>query len=156
MTSLRLLEHMHIFAPGEYFPACHASTIERLPDGSMCAAWFAGTREQADDVAIYTARLENGVWTVPCLAADFPGVPCWNPVLFYNGEALLLFFKAGKVIPQWRTFLAESRDGGRTWTAPAELVRGDVGGRGPVKNKPIRLADGRILAPASIETAEEW
>jgi predicted neuraminidase len=44
-----------------------------------------------------------------------------------------------------------SDDNGATWTKPEELVPGDVGGRGPVKNKPIRLSDGGWLAPASTE-----
>ena len=37
------------------------------------------------------------------------------------------------------------------WTAPIELVKGDIGGRGPVRNKPIRLSNGTIAAPSSIE-----
>jgi predicted neuraminidase len=50
----------------------------------------------------------------------------------------------------------QSADHGHTWTAPVELVKGDVGGRGPVKNKPIMLSGGAILAPASIEAAVNW
>jgi len=45
-----------------------------------------------------------------------------------------------------------SKDGGKTWTSPAELIPGDTsGGRGPVKNKAIYLSDGTLLAPASTE-----
>ena len=78
-------------------------------------------------------------------------VPCWNPVLFWNGRRLLLFYKEGKEIPSWRTMLCSSSNLGRSWSGAAELVPGDAGGRGPVKNKCIRLADGAILAPASLE-----
>ena len=39
----------------------------------------------------------------------------------------------------------------RSWSDEAELAPGDTGGRGPVKNKPVRLASGVILAPASSE-----
>ena len=49
-----------------------------------------------------------------------------------------------------------SRDGGFTWSQPKELVEGDVGGRGPVRCKPIVLSKGTWLAPASIETPEKW
>ena len=39
----------------------------------------------------------------------------------------------------------------------AAMVSGDKGnGRGPVKNKNLRLSDGRILAPASSETDGKW
>jgi len=45
----------------------------------------------------------------------------------------------------------ESSDLGNTWTTPKPLVEGDIGGRGPVRNKPIILKDGTWAAPASIE-----
>ena len=37
-----------------------------------------------------------------------------------------------------------------------ELVPGDIGGRGPVRNKCLTLRDGRVLAPASVETKEPF
>lgn len=49
----------------------------------------------------------------------------------------------------------ESEDEGHTFSEPQELVPGDIGGRGPVKNKPIRLSDGTVLAPGSLE-GELW
>lgn len=42
-----------------------------------------------------------------------------------------------------------------TWTPERELISGDYGGRGPVKNKPIQLESGIILAPASVE-GDKW
>lgn len=32
--------------------SCHASTVLPLDDGRVVAAWFAGTKESADDVDI--------------------------------------------------------------------------------------------------------
>ncbi|MBR4599085.1 MAG: exo-alpha-sialidase, partial [Treponema sp.] len=78
------------------------------------------------------------------------------PVFFAQGDRIDLFYKAGKTIPGWHTRRMRSLDGGRAWTEPTELIPGDVGGRGPVRNKPIRLRSGRVLAPASIETADTW
>lgn len=41
--------------------SCHASTVLPLADGRVVAAWFAGTKESADDVDILTSvRGENG------------------------------------------------------------------------------------------------
>jgi predicted neuraminidase len=49
-----------------------------------------------------------------------------------------------------------SQDNGTTWSAPKELVPGDKGGRGPVKNKLIVLSNGTWLAPASNELKGIW
>ena len=139
-------------------PACHASTVLPLPDGSVGAAWFGGTGESHDDVDIWFARRVDGCWSEPvCISAD-KAQPHWNPVLFQKDEATtVLFFKVGKPIAFWKTYCCESTDCGVTWSTPRELVPGDEsGGRGPVKNKAIRLSNGRVLAPASTEQNHDW
>ena len=132
---------------------CHASTVLPLPDGSVVAAWFGGTKEGTTDVDIWYARRDDDGWGEPKNISYNKTLPHWNPVLFLceNGE-ILLFFKVGRKIPSWRTFVSVSVDGGLSFGQPRELVKGDKsGGRGPVKNKCLRLSDGRILAPASTE-----
>lgn len=131
----------------------HASTVLPLPDGSVIAAWFGGTKEGKGDVDIWYARRDENGWCEPQKVSYAARIPHWNPVLFLrkNGE-ICLFFKVGKNIPPWRTFVSVSTDNGKTFGKPYELVAGDrSGGRGPVKNKCIRLSDGRILAPLSTE-----
>lgn len=152
----QIIEHHHIFEPMRYFDQCHASTLCALPNDELICAWFAGSKEGNPDCAIWSARTENGVWLPPVKVADAEDVPCWNPVLFYNGSKLMLFYKVGTAIPKWQTWVIESEDLGITWSTPRELVPGNHGGRGPVKNKCLRLQSGRILAPASIETPTEW
>ena len=132
---------------------CHASTLVKLRDGGLMCCWFGGSHEGEADVAIFGARRgAEGSWSAPCTLAD--GVEAnWNPVLFYRADGvLLLFYKEGQQIASWRTMVMQSSDDGLSWTAPAELVAGDVsGGRGPVRNKPIRLKSGRVLAGGSTE-----
>ncbi|MDF2723245.1 MAG: hypothetical protein K0Q59_2920 [Paenibacillus sp.] len=147
--------HEYVFTDGVPFESCHASTLIALPDGQVVAAWFAGTREGADDVAIWLSRREGGAWTKPVKAADDEAEPHWNPVLFQDGGGKVwLFYKVGKKISSWRTMYITSEDGGRTWSTPELLVAGDSGGRGPVKNKPIVLRNGAWAAPASLELYE--
>lgn len=147
----------HIFEPEKYFPQCHASALVLLKDDEILTTWFGGTHEKHPDVAIWTARRSEGKWSEPGKVADREGIPCWNPVLFKddNGK-VYLFYKVGKIITEWYTMLITSDDGGYTWTEPVELVKGDIGGRGPVRNKPIKLSNGTWLAPASIETETAW
>ena len=135
------------------FGSCHASTLINV-DGGYLVCWFAGSAEGKDDVRIWLARRQNNKWCLPRQLPLAKPAPHWNPVLFSNNGMIYLFFKVGKEIPTWTTWIMSSRDEGNTWTEPAELVPGDQGGRGPVKNKPIALSDGSWVAPGSIEN--EW
>ncbi|NLK07366.1 MAG: exo-alpha-sialidase [Firmicutes bacterium] len=140
------------------FNSCHASTLVVLGNGDLLAAWFGGSQEGASDVAIWLSRRDHAAqkWGLPLKVADKLGVPHWNPVLFHNQDGtLLLFYKVGHQISKWQTFVKSSNDGGLSWTKALELVPGDCGGRGPVRSKPIALANGTVLAPASIEN-DHW
>ena len=130
---------------------CHASTVIKTPDG-LISCWFGGTHEGKADVAIWSSRKVDGKWTAPVKLAD--GVESnWNPVLFYNEQGKLhLFYKEGQQISDWKTYLMTSDDNGKIWSNPCEMVAGDVsGGRGPVRNKPITLSNGYVVAGGSIE-----
>ncbi|RYG24431.1 sialidase [bacterium] len=130
------------------FPSCHASTIAETKDG-LIAAWFGGAHEGASDVAIYASRRNANAWSKPEKVADGAGHPCWNPVLFQPAKGpLLLFYKVADRIPEWVGMMKTSSDDGRTWNAPRQLPKGILG---PIKNKPIQLADGTILCGASEE-----
>jgi len=146
-----------VFAPG-LFGQSHASTLIRLTDGPYLAAWFAGTKEGAIDVSIYgSIRNQEGVWSRPVQWARACNSPHWNPVLFQPGDGkVMLFFKEGNSCDHWRTWVTESLDNGCSWNRPNELVPGNMGGRGPVKNKPIILSDGSWLAPNSLEDGNKW
>lgn len=50
---------------GTEFFQCHASTLVRLPCGTLVAAWFAGLREGSEDTAIWLSRYEHNIWTTP-------------------------------------------------------------------------------------------
>lgn len=146
-------------------PSCHASTIVETPTG-LVVAFFAGTHEKNPDVGIRVSRLENGKWTWPEEVAngvESPSVryPCWNPVLFQPASGpLMLFYKVGPDPRTWWGMLMTSEDGGKTWSKPRKLGEDKTIGHllGPVKNKPVQLADGSILCPSSTEhlIGEEW
>lgn len=147
----------HIFEIGKHFPQCHASTIIKTSDGALLAAWFAGTRESHPDVSIWISKRVKGRWSTPLQLVKSEGVPCWNPVLSKNAAGrLFLYYKVGSSPIAWHTRFVYSDDAGNSWTMPEELVKGDLGGRGPVKNKCILLSSGDMLAPASIETEQAW
>jgi len=136
------------------FAQCHASTIAETPGGTLLAGWFGGSREGHRDVGIWITRRVAGQWTRPVEVAN--GVqspseryPCWNPVLFQpkNGS-LMLFYKVGPNVPRWWGMLMISADEGRTWSAARRLPPGILG---PIKSKPVQLANGDVLCPSSTE-----
>ncbi len=138
-------------------PQCHASTIVETP-GGLVAAWFGGQYERHPEVGIWVSRHVNGRWTVPVEVAngkqpDGTRQPTWNPVLFRPRRGpLMLFHKAGPAPASWWGMLTTSTDDGRTWSAPHRLPDGILG---PIKNKPLQLADGTILCGSSTE-APSW
>ena len=158
-----------VFGDERAFAQCHGATVVAIPGGRTLVAWFAGTHEGHDDVAIWAAVREAAGdasasapglrWSRPRRIARIAEEPHWNPVLFAldeDGERLVLHFKVGRSIRRWRTFAQTSSDGGESWSAAGELVPGDRGGRGAVRSRPIRLHSGDWLAGASIERWRRW
>lgn len=138
------------------FKQCHASTLVEVAKNKFLVACFGGTQESKPDVSIWLAALDGQGATTPQRVAD--GVvsdtlryPTWNPVLFKpRGGDLLLFYKVGPNPREWWGMVKSSSDGGRTWSAARRLPPGILG---PIKNKPVQLANGTILAPSSVEQA---
>ena len=139
------------------YPQCHASTIVQTEAGALAAAWFGGTHERTPDVEIWFARHDGAGWETPVSVAtgvqpDGSRLPTWNPVLFQPpGAPLTLFYKVGPSPQEWWGMVIESLDEGRSWSAPRRLADGVLG---PIKNKPVLLADGAWLSPSSIEASE--
>jgi predicted neuraminidase len=150
-TAILRTEFIYENAP---FPSCHASTLAETSDG-IVAAWFGGSHEKNQDVEIYFSRILKDKWTAPVSIAN--GIqhsakryPTWNPVLFQVPDGpLLLFFKVGPDPSHWWGEMKHSDDGGITWSEARRLPE-DI--FGPIKNKPVLLADGRLLCPSSKET----
>ena len=135
----------------------HASHILPLPGGEVFSVFFYGSREGNNDVCIYgSLRSADGIWSEATRLSEDDNMPHWNPVLFRREDgAVLLFYKVGPNCSHWFTRCRISTDNCRTWSESFELVDGDrTGGRGPVRNKPVYLTDGSVLAPGSTELGE--
>ena len=159
-ASPALVTHEFIYEKASY-PSCHASTIVESGQGGLVAAWFGGTAEKNPDVGIWVSHYDAAkkAWTPSVEVAngvqpDGKRHPTWNPVLFQpRGNApLQLYYKVGPSPQTWWGELRTSIDGGRSWGAARRLPDGIYG---PIKNKPVQLADGTILSPTSDETDEK-
>lgn len=147
----------HVLGPERPFAQGHASTVVKAGPDTYLVAWFGGTHEKHPDVGIWMSRGNGKEWSAPVEVAKVREDAHWNPVLFKaTANEITLYFKVGKTIDDWETWYMTSSDQGRTWTKPRELVKGDKGGRGPVRNKPIRLSNGALIAGASNEKNKVW
>ncbi len=156
----------------------HGSSLVATAEGLLACCWFGGSREGKPDTAIWGAReTAPGTWAAPVKIADVGPIPHWNPVLSRDpalpaDAPLRLVFKIGPHPVQWH-----SRQG---WLDPVSMslttpraVPGAVSGAptgsvadlgsdqtptdlGPVRSKPIRTPAGSWLAPASVESKQEW
>lgn len=137
-------------------PQAHASTLLETRDGHLLAAWFGGEHEGAADVGIWLAQRGPQQWQTPRPIADGAhagvdgtAVPAWNPVLFQSATGpVQLYYKLGPNPRQWWGLRLLSTDDGAHWSPPQRLADGILG---PIKNKPVQLPNGRILAPSSSE-----
>ena len=65
----------------------------------------------------------------------------------------MLFFKAGPSPREWWGEVMLSHDRGRSFKAATRLPEGIDG---PVRSKPMFLADGSLLCPSSTEHGDDW
>lgn len=136
------------------FPSCHASTLVEIKPGEIMAAWFGGSAEGKPDVAIWGSRRVNGRWTPPVELVREPEIATYNPVLFFSPDRTLwLSYKFGPSPMTWTGGMRSSRDNGKTWSAIEHLPAGLYG---PIKNKPLILADGTIVSGVSVESYQAW
>jgi predicted neuraminidase len=103
----------------------HAPGIVACPNGDLLVSWYRGSGErQADDVAVYGARLRKGSahWSEPFLLADTPGFPDGNTALFIDAQQRLWLFWPVILDNTWESCLtnyrvatAYAREGAPQW-----------------------------------------
>lgn len=142
------------------FKQCHASTLLETSPGTLLISCFGGSQEGKKDVSIWLCAINDGRITAPQIIGD--GIvndtlryPTWNPVLFKSQTGkTFLFYKVGPNPREWWGMMKTSDDEGKSWSPAKKLPDGILG---PIKNKPIQLANGHILSPSSVEITEnKW
>jgi len=133
----------------------HAATIAYFKD-HFIYAWFGGSREGAQDVAIYLYNLNNDKKTIIIGGND--SIPRWNPILMPIKDKLYLFTKAGLFCDRWQTFVHDITNWSNNITNKEIMNTANVlpaGLNGPVKTRPI-IIDDNIYCGGSVETIYDW
>ena len=141
----------------------HAASLIALKDGAVRAFWFAGSREGAADVSIYSAvfdpRASN--WSAPTVVMDRVSAETGlsryiaklgNPVPSRMADGRLQLFFVTVSIGGWAGSSISSMisdDEGLTWTKPQRLISSPLLNLSTlVKSPAILFADGRLGLPA--------
>ncbi|MEO5958517.1 MAG: sialidase family protein [Opitutaceae bacterium] len=148
--------------------SAHSSAICALPSGDLLAVWYGGSREGAEDVALFTARLPAGgtQWTKPVTVVDRAMAQHeLDRVIKKVGNAVVFPDRAGNL---WMVYVSvsvggwsgsalnvkTSQDEGRTWGESQRLTLNPfLNLSSLVRNKPIYASDGRIGLPVYHEMA---
>ena len=139
----------------------HSATLAELSDGTLLAAWYAGSGEGASDVAIYLARRPpGGAWSEPeaiitreRFMADLRRnvISLGNPLLLADDSNRLGLLFVSIAAGRWSGSsinLVWSEDGGLTWGPTRKLTMNPLANLSALpRNPPAPLVGGGWAVP---------
>ena len=158
---------MSTWLPDTGAASVHAASLIALKDGAIRAFWFAGSREGAADVSIYSATfdLKSSSWSVPTVVIDRVSAEkglsryiskLGNPVPARMSDGRLQLFFVTVSIGGWAGSSVSSiisDDEGLTWSNPQRLISSPLINLSTlVKSPAVMFTDGRLGLP----TYHEW
>lgn len=139
----------------------HSATLAELTDGTLVAAWYAGSGEGASDVAIYLSRRPpGGAWSEPVaiitrerVMADLRRnvISLGNPLLLADGSGRLGLLFVSIAAGRWSGSsmnITWSEDGGMTWGPARNLTMNPLANLSSLpRNPPAPLVGGGWAVP---------
>jgi predicted neuraminidase len=150
------------FASSGLVDFVHSSAVTALPDGSLMAVWFAGTREGAADVQVRSARFNTstGEWGAEQVMATRESTQqgtrkyirkLGNPVVALAPDNRLWLFYVSVSMGGWAGSAVNvmvSDDFGEHWSTPRQLITSPFLNISTlVRSAPVFHADGSIGLP---------
>ena len=144
-------------------PSVHAASLIALNDGAVRAFWFAGSREGAADVSIYSSAFDvkSANWSAPTVVIDRIGAEkslsryiakLGNPVPARLSDGRLQLFFVTVSIGGWAgssISAITSDDEGLTWSNPQRLISSPLLNLSTlVKSPSVAYTDGLLGLPA--------
>ncbi len=142
-------------------PKAHSGTLVEMADGSLVAAWYAGSGEGARDVSIQvSSRGAGATWSEPRAIFRREEVASalqryvhslGNPLLFTDASNRLGLLFVSIAAGKWSGSsinLAWSTDTGQTWSRPEKLTLNPLANLSALpRNPPVPLLDGGWAVP---------
>lgn len=154
---------------GSPAPSVHSATAVELPDGTIRAYWFGGSREGASDVAIWSAALRAGDWSTPEVVVNRDQVSqgsrrlvrkLGNPVAYVEEDGRVTLFVVSVSLGGWsgssinRLVLDPE---GREVVSMNRLVASPILNLGTlVRGAALAGGPGEVLLPAYHETIKKF
>jgi len=148
------------FASGGQTAQVHASTAYLPRSGGLTAFWYGGSREGAQDVSIYSARLDRGEWDAARIVIDRKRMKAelnrhirkiGNATVYRHPDGRLWLFFVTVSVGGWAGSainLAESPDDGQTWSRARRLVTSPMLNLSTlVRSSAFRYEDGSVGLP---------
>lgn len=138
------------------FPSSHAASLLALHNGDLICFWFSGSWEGHSGVAIVMSRLPRGTsrWSTPVVVDRRAGESYQNPVGFQAPDGTVWLLHTTQPADQGeddaRVLVLHSKDGGKTWSNPADLI--DTPGAF-VRNPVLIMPDGAWMLPMYFTSA---
>ena len=141
----------------------HAASLIALKDGAVRAFWFAGSREGAPDVSIYSSVFnpKENMWSAPTIVIDRVAAEkglsryiakLGNPVPSRLADGRLQLFFVTVSVGGWAgssISAITSDDEGLTWSKPQRLISSPLINLSTlVKSPTVQFTDGRLGLPA--------
>ncbi|HAU1956274.1 TPA: exo-alpha-sialidase, partial [Legionella pneumophila] len=148
----------------------HAPTITAIDDQHLLVMYFAGSKEGASDVAIYSSKYDVSTyqWSLPTIVLDRKSLSkashqyirkLGNPVL-YNQNGTIQFFVVATSFAGWaasKIYQFESTDQGRSFHFKSALILSPFFNLSTlVRTVPQALTDGGFLLPVYHEMESKY
>jgi hypothetical protein len=149
-----MIQSHQIFHVNETYTWLREPLLARLPDGSLCCAFFTGGRGDGslkNIVAAVRSDDDGDTWSSPEIMVRHPTDACWAPSILTHGDRTYLFWYTSHDAHRYRManhILATGEDG-RTFGQGRRLDLGWNSARGVDVRRGTHLRDGRVLLPVA-------
>lgn len=150
----------HFVNDGSPGTISHVSSITQVDENSIMCTWYAGSREGAQDVAIYSSTFKGKKWSGPTLLVDRKKSSSelnryvkkiGNSLIYNDNNGRLWLFYSSVAVGGWSFTSLNykvSPDNGHSWSRSRKIYLSPFFNlTNNVKNKGISFNDGSFIVP---------